>query len=217
MKTRYCAITLILVAAMITSCETSPESRMKSLTIDQLVVILKQEPDGANFLFAVQELGRRKELAAEAAPALARALAYSRHDSTEAAIALMGIGPDAIDAAPELVTSLQHERPEVRAYAALALGSIGAPAECAVPDLAQLLSDDEATVRTAGAIALAETTNYPLVDAWLIHRQPEDSRNIILDDPKGSISGKALSWWIGEGQMLQWSGEPNACFVAKTE
>lgn len=210
-------IALVLLVGILGGCVNSPKPRMETLTVDQLTAIIVQEPDGEIFLAAVQELGHREQMAADAAPALARALAYPRHDSTEAAIALIKIGPAGVDAVPQLVNALKHERPEVRAYAALALGSIGTPAQCAVPELAQLLSDDQAQVRTAGAIAIAEITNLPLVDSWLMHRQPEDYRSVILDKPEGSISGKALVWWTEEGQIHQWNSEPNSCLQVETD
>jgi HEAT repeat protein len=68
-----------------------------------------------------------------------------------AASALGGIGPEAKEAVPALITTLKDQNVDVRRYAASVLGEIGPPA---VPELIAALKDQDAEVRRHAASAL---------------------------------------------------------------
>jgi len=159
---------------------------------------------------AVDELERLGPAAAPAAPALARALQYRRRDSYVATKALVAMGPAAAPAIPELVKALGNERTIVRSDAAFVLGTIGEPARCAVPAVASLLWDSDPWVRSAAAGALEAITGVDLV-AEFHELNPETPGSVGGDEPEGKVTGKARSWWITEGQYLDWSGKPNLC------
>jgi HEAT repeat protein len=73
----------------------------------------------------------------------------------QGAFGLSRLGPDAREAVPGLIASLEGEA-LVRQNAALALGAIGPEAKGAVPALIRLLSDPEWTVRRQAATALGQ-------------------------------------------------------------
>jgi len=74
-----------------------------------------------------------------------------------ACLVLAEIGPDAVDAVPEIRSVLSHEDPDCRMEALLALGQIGPGASAAVPEIIKALKDDPFTqVQLAAAFALAK-------------------------------------------------------------
>lgn len=72
---------------------------------------------------------------------------------SEATVALRALGPDAHDAAKDLIRALKDKEPDVRSGAALALAKIGARE--AVTEIAALLEDKMGNVRIDAARALA--------------------------------------------------------------
>jgi HEAT repeat protein len=76
-----------------------------------------------------------------------------------AAIALLGIRPEATAAIPALAELLRDKDKRVRWAAAEALGSMGPAARTAVPALTELLRDEDRPVRQAAAEALKKIKN----------------------------------------------------------
>jgi HEAT repeat protein len=104
-------------------------------------------------LASVHALGFLGPQAAEARPALARALRdEDRAVAHGAALALAQTGTNAI---PLLIQALSDRRPEVRVEAAFGLGQMGADAEAAVPALVKCLSDPSESVHLASAHSLS--------------------------------------------------------------
>lgn len=96
-----------------------------------------------------------------------------------------------------------NQREEVRLDSAFVLGIIGESSQCAVPDLASLLWDQDPGVRSASAAAIQAITGDTLVEST--HElDPHLPGGIFLDEPEGSISGKAREWWLQTGQNRSW-------------
>ena len=143
--------------------------------------------------------------ASSASLTLAQAMQYPRHDAYVAAEALIKIGPAAKEAIPELLNALDNERPEVRANASIVLGVIGDAAYCVVPKLAQYLWDEAPEVSSSAARALDGIIGISLVDQV---DKLTTSTSIIYDE---SISERARSWWLEEGQHQDWNREYDWC------
>lgn len=183
--------------------------RPTATPLEQLIKIV-DDPDSPDFVFATSELAKMGPTAAPAAPALARALRYPRHDSYMAGKALVAIGPAAELAIPELIQALGDDRSEVRLFAVFVLGTIGSSSNCAVPQLTPRLWDSDAGVRSAAAGALEAVTGVDLVSE-VDELKPSHPGSVFADEPEGSITGKARAWWTDEGQYLDWSGESDLC------
>ena len=82
------------------------------------------------------------------------AIRNGRALSSEATIALAGIGRDARAAVPSLLEALNAPEPDVRLRAVQALGMIGENPEKAVPAIAEKLADESESVRAHAALAL---------------------------------------------------------------
>ena len=178
-------------------------------SLEQLVEILK-EPDSSRFSFATSQLAKMGSAAAPAAPILAQALRYPRRDSYMAGVALVAIGPAAGSAIPYLIEALEDNRPDIRRFAAFVLGTIGESSSCAVPKLAARLWDSEAWVRSAAAGALEAITGIDLV-VETHELKPSHPGSVFADEPGGSITGKARTWWIEQGQHMDWSDATGHC------
>ena len=188
---------------------TGPTPDLSRVPLEQLIDTVNGCVASTLHSHAIEELGRRGAAAAPAAPALGRALRCPHRDSYIAGHALMRIGPAGEAAIPELLVCLESERADVRDFAMKALGFIGEPAECTVPSVAQLLWDDAAVVRTAAAACLEMITGVDLVDQFVLPRL--NHFGTLLDEPEGSFSGKARSWWLEKGQNLEWDRESGLC------
>ena len=189
----------------------SPEPTAPSL--EQLIAIV-EEPNStiSTLWFALRELEEKGPAAAPAAPALARALRHPRRDYYGAGWVLIKMGPAAESAVPELVVGLDHSSPGVRRHAAFVLGTIGESARCAVPKIARLLRDPDSGVRTASAGALELIAGVDLVEEWAeLDPSPSNPGPIFADEPVGHISGRARSWWLEQGQFIDWSTGRNLC------
>jgi len=178
-------------------------------SLEQLILIL-ENPDSPDFSLATSELAKMGPAAAPAAPALARALRYPRHDSYTAGVALATMGPAAKSAIPELIQALEDDRSNVRLFAAFVLGTIGESAKCAVPELAPRLWDSDAWVRTAAAGALDAITGTDLV-VEVYELKPSHPGSVTEDEPEGIITGKARVWWAEKGQYLDWVDDSDLC------
>lgn len=182
---------------------------------EKLIQLLK-DPDDPNHLFydIVEELAKRGPSAAEAAPVLAAAMAYPRHDSILTSEALTVMGPSAKSAIPYLLQNLDSSREDVRRHSVYILGIIGKPAACAVPKIAHLLWDKDGFVRTASAAALAEITNLSLIeDEYRL--DPEIPGLAPEDNPDGELTATAREWWLAEGQNRAWP--TNNCELPEEE
>lgn len=180
---------------------------IKKLPSQELIEIVNNQ--GGGYLDAIEELGMRPEDSAISAQALARAMQNPRRDSYFPGIALARLGPSAKAAIPDLQSALSNDYQETRAYAAFALGNIGEASKCAVPDLALLLWDPDGKVRTAAAWAIESITGTELLE----ENDKLDIKFpyiISIDDPEGSIVGKARIWWDQIGKLMTW---PERCNI----
>lgn len=155
-----CAILLVGCAY----AETRKNS-LSSLSTEELIRLLEEMKDNGLFPDVIRELETRGPAAAEAGPALARAMTYNRRDSIIASRPLITMGSTAKSAIPILLENLGNQREDVRLDSAFVLGIIGESSQCAVPDLASLLWDQEPGVRSASAAAIQAITGEALVES----------------------------------------------------
>jgi hypothetical protein len=212
----FLVLALLILGSCTTVQSTTVESQDDSKLIsekstDELIQILERaenvdDPAFNLFLDVTTELEQRGPSASEAAPVLARAIAYKRRDSRAAGRALIPMGPAAKNAIPILLENLNNEREEVRRYSIFNLGYIGEPAECTIPTLGGLLWDADPSVRSAAAIAIDAITGVDLV--WEYEKiDPELYGSVNSDDPEGSVTAKARAWWQETGKNMKWSAE----------
>jgi len=171
----------------------------------ELIHLLEDEHEGGDNLFPeiIAELTARGSSASEAAPALARALAYNRRDSITASRPLVAMGPAAQLAIPILLVNLSNERADVRLGSAFVLGTIGKTSQCAIPQLAPLLWDQDSRVRSATAAALQTISGVELVDK-IYELDPTVPGSVFLDEPDGTVSANAKAWWLATGKNIKW-------------
>ncbi len=125
---------------------TQPTNGNLSQSIETLA-----DADASVRSYAADELGTLGESAAEAIPALIRALRDAYEPvRLNAAYALGAIGESAV---PQLIETLADENGPTRRMAAYALAAVGAPA---VPALSEALQHTEDVVRTEAAYAFAQ-------------------------------------------------------------
>jgi hypothetical protein len=211
---------LVMGISLLNSCASiQPESSesqdeanlLPEKSTDELIKILERaenvdDPAFNLFLDVTKELGNRGESASEAAPILAKAIAYKRRDSGAAGKALIPMGQSAKNAIPILLQNLENEREDVRRYSIFNLGFIGKPAECSIPKLGSLLWDKDPGVRSAAAIIIEAITGVDLV--WDYEEiDPELYGSVNLDEPEGSATEKARIWWQETGKNVNWSTE----------
>jgi hypothetical protein len=152
----------------------------------------------------VDEFERRGPSASEAAPALAKAMAFDQRDSYRASRALAAMGISAKSAIPYLLQNLNNRREEVRRHSIFVLGIIGEPASCAVPKIALLLWDQEPYIRSISAAALTGITSEDLVEYDDLRLDPELPGSTNPDEPEGEITKAAREWWLNTGQNIDW-------------
>jgi hypothetical protein len=186
-----------------------------SMSTEQLIQII-EDSESSLFWHATTELAKRGVDAAEAAPALARALSYPRRDSYMAGIALISMGAAAEPAIQYLIPALKNDYSEARAYAAFVLGAIGEESKCAIPEIASLLWDEDPTVRGSAVITLDALTNKNLVPYWN-KLNPSRAYTITMDIPEGTITTDARTWWEQEGQFITWVEGSNNCVPPANE
>jgi HEAT repeat protein len=185
------------------------ETDMPSMSTEQLIQII-EDPKSDLFISATEELARRGADAAEAAPALAKALGYPRHDSDSAGFALVSMGAAAEPAVPYLIPILRNDRADVRADASLVLGVIRAGSRCAIPEIAPMLWDKDPTARGAAAVTLDALTNQNLVPQW--HKLDLSTPfSIAQDFPEGILTKDARTWWEQEGQFFELIEDSDNC------
>lgn len=179
------------------------------------LILIVEDPESELFWYATDELANRGDSAAEAAPALARAIGYPRHDAYSAGIALFKMGKAAASAIPYLIPILHSDIASARADASLVLGIIGEESKCAIPDIAPLLWDKDPTVRGAAAITLDTLANRDFVPSW--HKLDSSTiSSIPQDEPEETLTEKARMWWEQEGQFLDWEETSDSCSFPTT-
>ena len=210
MKCLKTVLIFVVCTLMLLSCGplSAPEINISELSTKELIQILEDQNNSNSNLFpsVVEELERRGQTASTAAPALAQAIAYDRHDSTMATRALIAIGPAAKIAIPDLLKNLNNQRADVRLYSVFELGIIGESSLCAVPNIAPLLWDSDSEVRSAAASALDAIVGKDLVESTQ-ELDPSLPGSVFLDKPEGNISGKAREGWLNMGRSSQWPVE----------
>ena len=132
------------------------EGKVDSGVVQDLAKILGNSGEEARVrAFAAAVLGRMREQAKSALPALVRALGDEHVDVRSAARGALGrMGPTAI---PALTEALKNDNPRVRSAAAAALGAQGPAAEEAVPALLRAFQDEDRTVRIDAILAVGKT------------------------------------------------------------
>ena len=139
--------------------------------------------------YAAYVLGQLGPRAAEAVPALEKALANTGEQEyvrgTEA-WALGRMGPAAADAEPLLVKMLVSKHVSVRRNASEALGRFGPAAKRTVPDLLKLRGDDDPVVRVNTNVALWRGRHRPSALAALVQMLREGK------DPTAYHAAEAL-------------------------
>ncbi|MFH2102877.1 MAG: HEAT repeat domain-containing protein [Chloroflexota bacterium] len=204
MRTLY--IFCIIGAISLASCGHArlQDNNLSGASTEELIRLLEDIGDSSGlFVDVIGELEARGPAASEAAPALARALAYNRRDSTIASRPLVAMGPSARLAIPILLENLGSQREDVRRNSAFVLGIIGESSQCAVPELASLLWDQDSGVRSVAAAALQAITGEILVESTQ-ELDPSLPGSVFLDEPEGNISGKAREWWLISGHDMDW-------------
>lgn len=152
----------------------------------------------------LDELSKRGASASEAAPMLARMIAFDGSASVTASKPLVAMGPSAKSAIPYLLQNLSNTREDVRLYSIFVLGIVGPTASCAVPQIATFLWDDDAYVRSATAGALTEIVQTELVEDDFCKLDTEGIGSVCADEPEGHITSIARDWWLNIGQSQEW-------------
>jgi HEAT repeat protein len=156
---RYAVPVLVQVAkgrdhSAVEMAETAySEGKVDPGVVQDLANILGNSDEEARVrAFAAAVLGRMREQAKGALPALVRALGDEHVDVRSAARGALGrMGTAAVSA---LADALKDGRPSVRAAAAYALGALGPVAEDAVPALLQAFKDSDRAVRIDAILAV---------------------------------------------------------------
>lgn len=153
----------------------------------------------------LDELSKRGASASEAAPMLARMIAFDGAASVTASKPLVAMGHSAKTAIPYLLQNLNNSRADVKLYSIFVLGIIGPAAKCAVPHIAIFLWDKDPSVRSVTAGALTEITEIELVENDFYKLDPEGVGSVFTDEPEGQITNIARDWWLNIGQSQEWS------------
>ena len=138
--------------------------------------------------------------------ALTQTLEDEDEDVREAAIQALGeIGPQAVEAVPALIDTLQeHEDHDVREAGAEVLGMIGPDAKEAVPALIQTLEEDfwvrEAAAEALGEIGPEEGVVPALIQALedagpSVSRSAADALEAITGQDFGEDAARWRQWW----------------------
>ncbi len=185
-----------------------PLSEKTNAELIQLLDTFRYENDEVSkysFKLIVEELEERGASASEAAPTLARMIAFDGSTSVTASYPLIAMGSSAQSAIPYLLQNLDSEREDVRRHSIFALGTIGKPAKCSIPEIAPLLWDNSPCVRSAAAGALTEITNIMLVESDLYKLDATIPGSVACDNEEFRISQIARKWWTETGQYMDWS------------
>src|SRR6202011_417839 len=92
-------------------------------------------------------------------------------------ICLARMGPEAADAAPELIYALEDEAPAVRARAAFALFKLRVPIRAAVPKLIARLRDEHQMVRFYSSMCLSRVGSDAQAAVDALIEAVKDERN----------------------------------------
>jgi hypothetical protein len=213
-RTQLPLIVITIFMFFLTGCgfvTSTPLPPISDKTNDELIQLLdtfKYDSDEVSeyaFYMIVEELEKRGASASEAAPTLARMIAFNGSTSVTASHPLVAMGSSAQSAIPFLLQNLESEREDVRRYSIFVLGTIGESASCAVPLIAPFLWDTDPFVRSATAGALTEITQIMLVEDDLYRLDPTSPGSVAADG-NYTISKIAREWWLESGQYLEWPG-----------
>lgn len=203
---------LFCIFILLQGCTSTPAPPpISGRTNQELIQELKRyeysstETPEYSFQEVLDELSKRGPSASEAAPILARMIAFDGSASVTASKPLVAMGAAAKPAIPYLLQNLGNPREDVKRYSIFVLGIIGPTASCAVPQIAIFLWDDDAYVRSASAGALTEITQIELIDNEFCKLDPEGIGSVCADEPDGHITNIARDWWINTGQNQEWS------------
>ena len=200
-------LTFIFFLAGCTFAPNTPIPPISQKTNAELIQLLdtfsyeNDEESEYDFYLIIEELEERGASASEAAPILAKMIAYDGSTSVTASHPLVAMGKSAQSATPYLIQNLDNEREEVRRYSIFVLGTIGEPAKCSVPEIAPLLWDKSPCVRSAVAGALTEITNIMLVESDLYKLDATVPGSVACHN---EISQTAREWWLETGQFTDW-------------
>lgn len=202
---------LLLILILLQGC-VSPLTQppISGLTNQELIQELKRyeysstETPKYTLQEVLDELGKRGASASEAAPMLARMIAFDGAASVTASKPLVAMGPSAKSAIPYLFQNLNNSRADVKLYSIFVLGIIGPTASCSIPQIATFLWDENAYVRSATAGALTEITQIELVEDDFCKLDPEGIGSVCADEPEGHITNTARVWWLNIGQSELW-------------
>ena len=202
---------LLSVFILLQGCASSPTPPpISGRTNQELIQELKRyeysstETPEYSFQEVLDELSKRGSSASEAAPMLAKMIAFDGSASVTASKPLVAMGASAKPAIPYLLQNLGNPREDVKRYSIFVLGIIGPTASCAVPQIADFLWDDDAYVRSATAGALTGITQLELVEYDFYKLDPEEIGSVFGDEPEGYITNIARDWWINTGQNQEW-------------
>ena len=137
-------------------CSKDRDSRWESLLAwinhRQSLVHLPVQPGLARRTRAASAFHALGASAKSAVPALNQAL-FNNPDNTEASLALVVIGPEAM---PSVMQGTTNNDPRIRAAAVRTLGGMSFDADAVVPVLIKSLKDDSGEVRFSAAFSLGE-------------------------------------------------------------
>jgi len=190
--------------------ETPPISEKSNAELIQLLETFEYENEETSiypFYEIVEELEIRGPSVSEAAPMLAKMIAFNGSTSVTASHPLVVMGPSAQSAIPYLLQNLSNPREDVRRYSIFVLGIIGEPAKCAIPEIASHLWSADYCVRSAAAGALTEITNTILVESELYKLDATMPGSVPCDGEDFSVSKIARDWWQETGQYIEWEDE----------
>ena len=145
---------------------------------------------------------------------LAAAINYPRQDSILAGDVLITFPPKYVGTTlPELIDFLSSSRSDVRKYALILLGYVGSGASCTVGNIGPILFlAKDPSVRSTSAIALDNILNKGFVPAeYKVTSNFFSIHSIPNDDPAGSFTGRARTWWQDEGSKINWHPNYDLC------
>jgi hypothetical protein len=174
----------------------SKDSKWESIVIEvnrrQSLVHLPLELGLARRMRAASAFHALGAEARPAVPALVEVL-FNNPDNTEASLALVAIGPEAI---PPLMQALTNGDPKIRTVAVITLGGMSFDADGVVPVLIKSLKDEDRSVRFSAALSLGE---FPQKSAAIV---PALTASLEDKDAKVRTSAiYALSCFGREAQM----------------
>ena len=213
-KTVFFSFVTLLISTLFTvGCVSSQPTPISQKTNAELIQLLEtfehkyEEASEYPFYEIVSELEKRGASASEAAPVLARMIAFDGSTSVTASHPLIAMEAAAKPAIPYLLGNLNNPREDVRRYSIFVLGTIGEPARCSTPYIAPLLWDEDPYVRSATSGAITEITSIMLVESELYKLDPSIPGSVPADGEDFKISQMARDWWLETGQYSDWPNE----------